>query len=192
MRAERGRAQLCRSFRAIRSILTIFPRLKKNAATCTILVDPEHGTGKRHKVLPLLPRAAIAVGRRMVLSGGSSHEKNQDQGALRRYAVILPEGVPAATDRRGTPNCPPPKCCIGRSNCRKETINKNAGPTRLCRKKSFAKTRRGHHGFNNVAMAGEQFCWCGNPPARGFFFCGTGTGLETAYVEQPPTAPSWL
>src|SRR5258707_1052350 len=40
--------------------LTIVPAVKKRSHL-PILVDPSHGTGKRHKVLPL-SRAAIAVG----------------------------------------------------------------------------------------------------------------------------------
>jgi 3-deoxy-7-phosphoheptulonate synthase len=40
--------------------LTIIPAVKKRSHL-PILVDPSHGTGKRHKVLPL-SRAAVAVG----------------------------------------------------------------------------------------------------------------------------------
>ena len=40
--------------------LTIVPAVKKRSHL-PILVDPSHGTGKRHKVLPL-SRAAVAVG----------------------------------------------------------------------------------------------------------------------------------
>jgi 3-deoxy-7-phosphoheptulonate synthase len=40
--------------------LTIVPAVKKRSHL-PILVDPSHGTGKRHKVLPL-SRAAIAAG----------------------------------------------------------------------------------------------------------------------------------
>jgi 3-deoxy-7-phosphoheptulonate synthase len=40
--------------------LTIVPAVKKRSHL-PILVDPSHGTGRRHKVLPL-SRAAVAVG----------------------------------------------------------------------------------------------------------------------------------
>ena len=40
--------------------LTIIPAVKKRSHL-PILVDPSHGTGRRHKVLPL-SRAAVAVG----------------------------------------------------------------------------------------------------------------------------------
>jgi len=40
--------------------LTIIPAVQKRSHL-PILVDPSHGTGKRHKVLPL-SRAAVAVG----------------------------------------------------------------------------------------------------------------------------------
>jgi 3-deoxy-7-phosphoheptulonate synthase len=40
--------------------LAVIPAVKKRSHL-PILVDPSHGTGKRHKVLPL-SRAAIAVG----------------------------------------------------------------------------------------------------------------------------------
>jgi 3-deoxy-7-phosphoheptulonate synthase len=40
--------------------LTIVPAVK-NRSHLPILVDPSHGTGRRHKVLPL-SRAAVAVG----------------------------------------------------------------------------------------------------------------------------------
>jgi 3-deoxy-7-phosphoheptulonate synthase len=40
--------------------MTIVPAVKKRSHL-PILVDPSHGTGRRHKVLPL-SRAAVAVG----------------------------------------------------------------------------------------------------------------------------------
>ncbi len=51
--------------------LAVVPAVKKRSHL-PILVDPSHGTGKRHKVLPL-SRAAVAVGADGL--GGEAHHQ---------------------------------------------------------------------------------------------------------------------
>src|SRR5260221_9666835 len=72
--------------------LTIVPAVKKRSHL-PILVDPSHGTGKRHKVLPL-SRAAIAVGADRLLA--ELHAES-DKALLDGKEVNLPEGFAELT-----------------------------------------------------------------------------------------------
>jgi len=87
MLCERGRADFLRFFPAILSTLAVVPAVKKRSHL-PILVDPSHGTGKRHKVLPL-SRAAGRRRRRRIACGSAPRP---GESAFGRHAVDLARG----------------------------------------------------------------------------------------------------